>query len=112
MAKVMASVAAIVMTTATVLWKEAIVPTMYDKLRVTTTCRQKKQYFIYLYKERKRESLGQRSVLNDHNTRRACPNLKKNIPTLMSFSCLDNFSLVSFTSVVSCLFKSFLVIYW
>lgn len=41
MAKVMARVTAIVMTTATVLWKEAIVPTMYDKLRVTTTCRQK-----------------------------------------------------------------------
>lgn len=42
-ATVMASVAPIVMTTATVLWKEAMVPTMYEKLKVTTTCRHKIQ---------------------------------------------------------------------
>ncbi len=35
----MAIVAPMVMTTAAVSWKEAMVPTMYDKLRVTTTCR-------------------------------------------------------------------------
>lgn len=40
-ATVMASVAPIVMTTAVVLWKDAMAPTMYDKLRVTTTCRYK-----------------------------------------------------------------------
>ena len=40
-ATVMASVAPIVMTTAIVLWKDAMAPTMYDKLRVTTTCRHK-----------------------------------------------------------------------
>lgn len=34
----MASVDPIVMTTAVVLWKEAMVPTTYDKLRVITTC--------------------------------------------------------------------------
>jgi len=37
-ATVMAAVAPKVMTTALVSWKEAMVPTMYDKLRVTTTC--------------------------------------------------------------------------
>ena len=38
MAREMASVAPIVMTTALVLWKEAMVPTMYERLRVTTAC--------------------------------------------------------------------------
>lgn len=36
MATEMATVAPIVMITAEVLWKEATVPTMYDKLTVTT----------------------------------------------------------------------------
>lgn len=31
-------VAPMVMTTATVSWKEAMAPTMYDKLKVTTNC--------------------------------------------------------------------------
>lgn len=39
-----ANVAPIVMTTAVVLWKEAMVPTMYDKLRVTKTCKHKILY--------------------------------------------------------------------
>lgn len=36
-AREMASVAPIVMMTEAVLWKEAMVPTMYDMLNVTTT---------------------------------------------------------------------------
>lgn len=42
-ATVMASVAPIVMRTAMVLWKEAMVPAMYEKLKVTTPCRHKTQ---------------------------------------------------------------------
>lgn len=38
MATVMARVDPMVMMTATVSWKEAMVPTMYDKLKVTRIC--------------------------------------------------------------------------
>lgn len=42
----MASVVPIVMTTAVVLWKEAAVPTMYDRLRVTNACRHRTQCIV------------------------------------------------------------------